>query len=120
MKEFLEEVVSKVCKKALATGKSVVIEDLDFKKTKGKVVSATSKSGKKYNHMVHKLDYSRYKCAFEGTGHRKGVEVLLVSPAYTSKIGNQKYAERKKLNVHQAASYVIARRGQGYTDKLSK
>ena len=35
-------------------------------------------------------------------------------------IGKQKYSERMKLSVHQAASYVIARRGQGYQDKLVK
>ena len=34
------------------------------------------------------------------------------------KIGKQKYSKRMKLSVHQAASYVIARKGQGYSDRL--
>ena len=44
---------------------------------------------------------------------------LLVSPRNTSKIGKQKYSFKKKLNTHQAASYVIARKGQGFNDRLA-
>ena len=38
----------------------------------------------------------------------------------TTKIGKQKYSSNKKLSTHQAASYVIARRGQGFKDKYVK
>jgi len=44
----------------------------------------------------------------------------MVSPSYTSKIGKQKYAGNRKLTVHNAAAYVIARRGQGLKDKYVK
>jgi IS605 OrfB family transposase len=87
----LRTAVSKICKKALSVGKAVVIEDLDFKKTKGKSVQARSKAGKKYNRMLHSLDYSRYKETMLNTGHRLGVDILLVNPAYTSKTAKQKY-----------------------------
>ena len=40
--------------------------------------------------------------------------------AKDSQIGMEKFGERMKLNRHQAASYVIARRGQGFQDKLQK
>ena len=46
------------------------------------------------------------------------IELIKVNPKNTSKIGKEKYSARMKLSVHQAASYVIARRGQGYQDKL--
>lgn len=52
------------------------------------------------------------------SSHRKKVELILVNPKDTSKIGKQKYSDTRKLSVHQAASYVIARKGQGYRDKL--
>ena len=48
------------------------------------------------------------------------VEIVLINPAYTSQVGMEKFGERMKLNRHQAASYVIARRGQGFQDKLKK
>ena len=70
--------------------------------------------------MLHKFDYSRYQTVLENGSHRKKVEVIKANPKNTSKIGKQKYSERMKLSVHQAASYVIARRGQGYQDKLVK
>ena len=44
--------------------------------------------------------------------------INIVKAYHTSKIGKKKYCEKKKLNVHQAASYVIARRGQGFRDIL--
>lgn len=43
----------------------------------------------------------------------------MVNPKNTSKIGKQKYSERMKLSAHQSASYVIARKGQGFVDKLA-
>ena len=42
----------------------------------------------------------------------------MVNPRNTSKIGKQKYSDRMKLSAHQAASFVIARKGQGFVDKL--
>ena len=44
--------------------------------------------------------------------YRNNVGLIKVSPVNTSKIAEQKYCERMKLNVHKGASYVIARRGQ--------
>jgi len=96
-----------------------VIEDLDFKDLKAKLQKAKSKRGKKYNKMIHLFDYSRYKETIANSCHRHKVVLQLV-PAYnTSKIGKEKYSYKKKLNIHQAASYVIARRGQKCKDKMS-
>jgi IS605 OrfB family transposase len=117
-KSEIREVVSKICGKAIATKKDIVIEDLNFNKTKGKTITATSKSGKKYNRMISQLDYSRYKETFENTCFRLNIGLKKVNPYNTSKIGKQKYAYLLKLNTHQAASYVIARRGQGFKDEL--
>ena len=97
-----------------------MIEKLEFQQTKARQTKAKSQKEKNYNRMLHKFDYSRYQTVLENGSHRKKVEVIKVNPKNTSKIGKQKYSERMKLNVHQAASYVIARRGQGYQDKLVK
>lgn len=114
----IREVISSISNYALKVGKDIVIEDLDFKKTKGKTLKGKGKQGKNYNKMIHQLDYSRYKDTFINTCFRKQVGLILVSPYNTSKIGDIKYSGRMKLNVHQSASFVIARRGQGFIDKL--
>lgn len=117
-KTELEQVICKIVYLAKAKGKDIVIEDLDFKRTKGKQSKAIDEKGKRYNRMLHRFDYRRYKDVLENISHRNKVRLIKVNPKNTSKLGKQKYANSKKLNVHQAASYVIARRGQGYIDKL--
>ena len=112
--------VSEIVDYAILVGKDIVIEDLDFRKTKSETDEAKSEDGKEYNKMLHAFDYSRYKKSFENCCFRRDVNLIKVNPAYTSKIAKQKYCYRKKLSVHQGASYVIARKGQGYIDKYIK
>ena len=117
-KTEIEQTISQIVNLAKGKGKSIAIENLNFKQTKAKQTKAKTRNGKAYNRMLHKFDYSRYKNVLANCSHRKKVELIMVNPKYTSKIGKQKYSDRMKLSVHQAASYVIARKGQGYMDKL--
>lgn len=117
-KTEIEQTLCQIVKRAERRGKSIAIENLDFKHTKAKQTKAKTQKGKTYNRMLHKFDYSRYKSVLENCSHRKKVELILVNPKNTSKIGKEKYSKRMKLSVHQAASYVIARKGQGYRDKV--
>ena len=119
-KSEIRDVVSKIVNYAIMTGKDIVIEDLDFRKTKSETDEAKSEKGKEYNKMIHAFDYSRYKKSFENCCFRRDVNLVEVNPAYTSKIAKQKYCDKKKLVIHQGASYVIARKGQGYVDKYIK
>lgn len=116
----IREVASRIVNYALLTGKDIVIEDLDFRKAKSETDEAKSEDGKEYNKMIHAFDYSRYKKSFENCCFRRDVNLMEVNPAYTSKIAKQKYCDRKKLVIHQGASFVIARKGQGYVDKYIK
>ena len=118
-KTEIEQTISQIVNLAKEKGKSIAIENLNFKQTKAKRTEAKTKRGKSYNRMLHKFDYSRYKNVLANCSHRKKVELIMVNPKYTSKIGKQKYSDRMKLSVHQAASYVIARKGQGYIDTLA-
>lgn len=70
-------------------GKDIVIEDLDFKKTKAETEEAKSDRGKAYNKMIHLFDYSRYKSTFENCCYLRNVGLIKVNPAYTSKIASQ-------------------------------
>ena len=70
--------------------------------------------------MIHAFDYSRYGETIINVTHRNNMEVIFVNPAYTTKIGSFKYSSRMKLNPHQGAAYVIARKGMGYIDRLKR
>lgn len=111
----LETVATLVKERALATGKDIVIENLNFKATKAKIVS---KKGKKYNNMLHSLAYRKFVAIIESVCYRNYIWLRKVNPAWTSWIAKQKYCSNMKLNIHIGASFVIARRGQGYTDAV--
>ena len=111
----LEHVATLVKERALATGKDVVIENLNFKATKAKAVS---KKDKKYNDILHSLAYRKFVAIIENVCYRNCIWLRKVNPAWTSWIAKQKYCPNMKLNIHTGASFVIARRGQGYTDKV--
>ena len=112
-KTDLQDVVNHVVKLSLQTGKDVCIEDLDFKMKKSKT---ESKQSKKYNEMIHSLAYRQFSDIVESVTYRNRVNLVKVNPAWTSWLAKQKYCPDMKLNVHVGASYVIARRGQGYKD----
>ena len=103
---------------AISRHKDIAVENLSFKGKKAKTISTVSKSGKKYNRMIHALDYRRYITCLENACGRKGIHLIKVNPAYTSQIGRQKYAPRMKLTVHRASAYVIGRRAMGFHDIL--
>lgn len=111
----LKGAVSSLVRHARDIGKDIVVEDLDFRKKK----AGQLKGGNtQYNRMLHAFDYHRYLFWLENLCAKYGVGFHKVDPAYTSKIGKQKYAGSRKLTVHRAAAWVIARREQGFHDKL--
>lgn len=114
----IRDVIADIAGYAENRCKDIVIEDLDFRRVKARQSASGRKAGRRYNRMLHIFDYHRYKQTLLNTGFNHRVNVVLIDPKNTSRIGKQKYGEYKKLNVHQAASFVIARRGQGYIDRL--
>ncbi len=121
-KESLESIGSEIICYALEVGKDVIIESLDFQKKKAILEKSSKKQRRrvKYNKMLTSLAYSQYMGIIKRKGLRNGVEVKEVNPSYTSKIASQKYCVPKKLNTHQGASYVIARRGKDFQDTYKK
>ena len=116
-KSELSEKISKVVRYVASINKALCIENLNFSKTKSQQVRKGKRS---YNKMLHLLDYGRYKQLCQDYCATYGVMLKMVNPAYTSKIGKQKYAGIRKLTIHNSAAYVIARRGQGFEDKYLK
>ena len=109
--QYIAKKLSEYC---LENGKDLVIEDLNFKKTKGRIV----KGNKKYNEMLSSLAYAKFGNIIERKCAKKRIFLKKVNPAWTSYIAKNKYCKKKKLNIHSGASYVIARRGQGLKDKV--
>ena len=116
-KNDLEEIIGKVVKEALEKGKDVVVEKLDFKVKKSEIIN---KKNKKYNEMLSSLPYSIYGSIVKSKCAKNKVFLHEVNPAWTSYIGNIKYASPRKMNIHTAASFVIARRGMKFIDSLGK
>jgi len=109
----LRTAVKAIAEKAAQTGRPVIIENLDFTKKKALSNKHVSKR-KKYNSMINSFDYSRYIEYLESACYKAGVRLSKVNPYKTSKTGSERYAKRKGINTHQAASYAIGRLGLGF------
>ena len=108
--------INQIVKYAHSVGKDISIENLNFNNTKAKSISSNNKYEKTYNRMIHTLDYSRYIFRLENKCHKSKVSLNKVEAFYTSKIGYEKYSKERKMTIHQAASFVIARRYQGFKE----
>ena len=91
---------------AVQSGKNIVIENL---KSLNKRKSEKTQP-KHYNRMINTLKFSKFRRLLETKCNKCGVTLLLINPYNTSKIASNKYCYNMKLNIHSAASYVIARR----------
>lgn len=110
-KTSMLELVSKLVSQAVNVGKDIVIEDLvslDSNKKQEKTAS------KNYNCMINSLKFGLFKRCLLSKATKEGVSIHTVNPYNTSKIAKANYTDRMKLNVHDAASYVIARRFYQY------
>lgn len=116
----LADVISKACKKAIKTGKSIVAEELSFEKKKRKTKKAVTPTEKERMRMLHLLPYSRYSQILENITFNRKIELIKVNPAYTSRTAEQKFCNQMKLNIHNGAAFVIARKGMGIKDSLKK
>ena len=110
-----------IAEMAAEKGKGVVLEGLGFdrgKKKKKKPEEKNNKGfGRKLNRIFNNFVYRKLGEAISRQCIKRLVGVKCVNPAFTSVIGKLKYMPTYKfLRDHQAAAYVIARRGQGFQD----
>ena len=110
------DAVASVVAYAREAGKPIVIEKLDFRQKKA-VLEGESR---KYSRMLSSFSYGKVKACFISRGHREGVEVYQVNPAFSSVIGRVKFMERYGLSVHQAAALVLARRLLGCSERIPR
>ena len=113
---LIGDAVASVVAYARDVGKPIVMEKLDFRHKKA-VLEGESR---KYSRMLSSFSYGKVKAHFISRGHRQGVEVHQVNPAFSSVIGRVNFMERYGLSVHQAAALVLARRLLGCSERIPR
>ena len=96
---IIGDAVASVVFYAKEAGKPIVIEKLDFRQKR----AALEGESRRYSRILSSFSYGKVKACFLSRGHREGVEVHQVNPAFSSVIGRVKFMERYGLSVHQAA-----------------
>jgi IS605 OrfB family transposase len=91
--------------------KGIIFEDLNFKKD--------FNGFKKLNRIKSNFVWRKFIELLERKCIQHGIAYKKVNPAYTSVIGKTKYKDMFGITTHESASYVIARRGLGFNEKLS-
>lgn len=112
----LRKALNEVGKLVKSKNKCLVIEDLDTKNSKRRSTYREPVT----NRIFHMFSYARYIDMVEYLGSKYEFDIIKVNPAFTSVIGKIKYGYERKINIHKAASYVIARRGLGFKEKVLK
>jgi IS605 OrfB family transposase len=75
---------------------------------------------KRFNRLVHSFAKNKLQKALISRGLKFGFKIKKVNPAYTSVIGRFKYAKLYGLSVHEAASFVIGRRGLDFDERVPR
>lgn len=89
-----------------------VLENLKFKQDHD--------TDKRFNRLVHSFAKNKMQKAIISRGLKLGFKIKQVNPAFTSVIGRFKYSKMYGLSVHEAASFVIGRRGLDFEEKIPK
>ncbi|MGW2661005.1 hypothetical protein ACWCW7_08575 [Nocardia tengchongensis] len=108
---------------------AIVIENLDFVDARfnGRETMGRGRRGKRFRRAVAGIPTARFRDRLSAMASRRGLAVVAVNPAYTSKAGNrywrkplQEQSKTSGLTVtaHHGAAVAIGRRGLGV--KLSR
>ncbi|MFP5106795.1 IS200/IS605 family accessory protein TnpB-related protein [Neobacillus sp. C211] len=89
---------------------AMVIEDITLKQDHD--------TNKRFNRLVHSFAKTKIQKSIISRGIKFGFKITKVNPAYTSVIGRFKYSKKYGLSVHEAAAFVIGRRGLGFDEKI--
>ncbi|MFB9760708.1 IS200/IS605 family accessory protein TnpB-related protein [Ectobacillus funiculus] len=101
---------------AVQRNKPIVLEVLDTTLSK----SAGRYRNRKQNRRMSMFAYKKMQDSIYSRAAKMGVAVFAVNPAFTSQIGKMKYMKQMHISIHQAASYVIGRRGMNLKEQVPK
>lgn len=94
----------------------IVIERLDFSAKKTQL----RERGRKYARMLSGFAYSKWQEVLSARCNSRGIELILVDPAYSSQIGLLKFMSMYGLSSDTAAAMVLARRAMSTSERLPK
>ncbi|HEY6647929.1 MAG TPA: IS200/IS605 family accessory protein TnpB-related protein, partial [Mycobacterium sp.] len=113
---LLEHAESQQCR-------AIVIENLDFAdaRSTGRETLGRGKRGKRLRRTIAGIPTSRFRDRLIAMATRRGIAVIGVDPAYTSKWGNQHWTtplqqqtfDPATVTAHHGAAVAIGRRGLG-------
>ncbi len=106
--------VKRIVEECAGKKKNLIMEDLEFERKKEESLYRD----RNYNRMLGTFAYKRLEEKIERKCMEKGVYLRKVDPRHTTQIGKLKYAKRLGLSIHHSAAYVIARRGEGYRERI--
>ncbi|WP_129728365.1 IS200/IS605 family accessory protein TnpB-related protein [Ectobacillus funiculus] len=101
---------------AVQRNKPIVLEALDTTLSK----SAGRYRNRKQNRRMSLFAYKKMQDGIHSRAAKMGIAVFEVNPAFTSQIGKMKYMKQMHISIHQAASYVIGRRGMNLKEQVPK
>jgi len=107
------KVVHSIVNLARCRQRAIVIENLR-KMPKGGRGDGRRKLRKRLQHFVYRGILEK----IEVLARRNGIEVIKVNPAFTSIIGELKYAPQYGLDKDIAGAFVIGRRGMGFGEEI--
>jgi IS605 OrfB family transposase len=108
------EAVKQAVAFAVQKQKPLVMEKLDFQKKKATLEGESPG----YSRMLSALAYNQIQAILRARAFDAGIQVFEVNPAYTSVIGQHKFARRYGISVHNAAALVMGRRCLGFRESL--
>ena len=111
---MLSEAIKTIVQRACHEQKPIVIEKLDFAKKKAELCSQKVR----YRRIISYFAYNKFASLVHSKAYRAGVEVIVVNPVFSSVIGKYKFAHFLGISTHIAASLVLARRAQNFSERL--
>ncbi len=114
IKNYQEWILAhKIVDLAIEKGKAIAVENLK------KLKKGTRGDGKAtLRKRLHHWNAKKFLQKLKRVAMLKGVEVIEVSPAYTSIIGMLKYAPQLNIDKDIAGAYVIGRRALGFREDV--
>ena len=112
--QILALVVKDLVGIAVKYGVPITIEKLDFTEKK----RSLKELGNRYSRMLSSFAYNKFNELLTSRCEREGVDLLHKSAAWSSLIGMVKFMKRYGMSSATGAALVIARRGQGHSERL--
>lgn len=92
----------------------IAVETLDFSRKK----AGMKESGVKYSRMLSNFAYDQFDSMLSGRCENRGIELIHVNPAYSSKIGVVKFMSMYGMSSDTAAALVLARRALRLSERI--